>query len=84
MKGPQYGQVSPEVKARLLSEMAGLPQLAADAQSKMQRFFMVAVERNTNPAVSDKCNASEDCQLLLTLINMVSYLNYPSRCPFLC
>lgn len=70
-KGPRYGQVSAEVKAKFLTEMAGLPQVAADAQSKMPRFFMVAVERSTNPAFASNTTAADDCGMLLSLIHWV-------------
>lgn len=73
--------MSDEVKARFTSEMNGLPLLAGDAQSKMPRFFMVAVERATNPASNAINNSTEDCNMLLGLIQLVRHtrVSPPSR-----
>lgn len=69
-----FGVVPDEVKAKFVTDAVGLPQLAGDAQSKMTRFFMVAVERTTNPAVNANTNCTEDCNALLTLIQLVRLL----------
>jgi hypothetical protein len=69
-RGSKFGQVPDEVKAKYLADLQGLPQLAADAQNKMPKMFMVAVERATNPVLMAAPN--EDASMLVTAINLVS------------
>lgn len=59
-----------EVKAKAMADLQGLPQLAADAQHKMPKMFMVAVERATNPTINAASN--DDANLLVNVIQFVS------------
>jgi hypothetical protein len=68
-RGSKFGQVPDEIKAKYLADLQGLPQLAADAQNKMPKMFMVAVERATNPVLMAAPN--DDANLLVTAINLV-------------
>jgi hypothetical protein len=69
-QAPKFGQVSDDQKAKIISDLQGLPQIAIDAQSKMAKLFMVAVERGTNPAANAPSN--NDCDQLGTVISFVS------------
>lgn len=69
-RGSKFGQVPDDVKAKYLADLQGLPQLAADAQNKMPKMFMVAVERATNPALMACPN--DDASYLVSAINLVS------------
>jgi hypothetical protein len=68
-KGAKFGTVPDELKAKTLADLQGLPQLAGDAQSKMPKMFMVAVERATNPSINSVPN--DDAALLLQVIQFV-------------
>ena len=69
-KGTKFTTVPDEIKAKVVADLQGLPQLAADAQHKMPKMFMVAVERATNPSIN--ASANDDANMLLNVIQFVS------------
>jgi hypothetical protein len=71
-KGQKFITVPDEIKAKAMADLQGLPQLAADAQQKMPKLFMVAVERATNPSIN--AAATDDANSLLNVIQFVCYL----------
>lgn len=71
-KGTKFTTVPDDVKAKVMADLQGLPQLAADAQHKMPKLFMVAVERATNPTIN--AAAADDANMLVTVIQFVSHL----------
>ena len=76
-KGTKFTTVPDEIKAKVVADLQGLPQLAADAQHKMPKMFMVAVERATNPSIN--ASANDDANMLLNVIQFVSPATSPIR-----
>lgn len=69
-------------KAKLLSEMRSLSVLAKEAREKTPKLLLVAVERASNPSITDANANGEEIGSLLQLVSMVSdYARLKSSMP---